>query len=277
MLKESKMEKFMKLFVMMAVLMVGMTVMVQAQSNFKADQLQMVKYSGGGIQGSFEFTSGTTWTESNNQDGTHYFLETQRDDWSVYLKDETRSLTIQIDLHQRSIFVDPFGGGRRKLYSITRTAAKTKRIGIGSQYSFESFNYPGEYIRHQNYLGIKSIVASEPAKQSAIFRVVSGLAGNQCGNSLSVSFELVNLPGYYLRHQNSRIKLNQADGTNLFNNDATFCLRPGLADPKYSSFESSNYPTSYLTHTNGELWMRKGTDNLFKADATFMARAPLSQ
>jgi hypothetical protein len=275
--KTNKMEKYMKSFVTAVFLVIGLTGVVSAQSNFKADQLQMVRYSGGGVDGSFEKTSETSWKESNNQDGTHFFSQTQLDDWSVYLKDEARSITIQIDLHQRSVFVDPFGGGRRKLYSITRSAAKTKRISIGSQYSFESFNYPGEYMRHQNYLGIRSVINSEPAKQSAIFRVVSGLSGNQCGNSLSVSFELVNLPGYYLRHQNSRIKLSQTDGSGLFNNDATFCVRPGLADPKYSSFESSNYPTAYLTHTNGELWLRKGTDNLFKADATFMSRAPLSQ
>lgn len=271
------MKKIVKELLTTTVLIIGMTIMVQAQSNFKADQLQMVKYSGGGIDGSFERTSGTTWKESNNSDGTHYFIETHRDDWSVYLKDEPRSMTIQIDLHLRSIFVDPFGKGRRKLYSITRSEAKTKSVIIGGQYSFESFNYPGEYIRHNNYLGIKSIVNSESAKNSAIFRVVNGLAGNQCGSSLSISFELVNLPGYYLRHQNSRIILSRLDGSVLFNKDATFCNRPGLADSKYNSFESSNFPTFYLTHTNGELWIRQGKDNLFKADATFMARAPLSQ
>ena len=48
------MKRLMKIFAKMTILMISMMVMVQAQSNFKADQLQMVKYSGGGINGSFE-------------------------------------------------------------------------------------------------------------------------------------------------------------------------------------------------------------------------------
>ena len=116
---------FMKILLIMTVLMIGAAVKAQAQSNFKADQLQKAMYSGNGIEGSFENLSGTRWKESNNKGEINYFSETQRDEWSVYLKDESRSIRIQIDLYLKSIFVDPFGAGRRKIYSITSSTAKT--------------------------------------------------------------------------------------------------------------------------------------------------------
>jgi hypothetical protein len=249
--------------------------LITAQSNFKADQLQMVKYSDGRIDGSFEKTIGNNWKETNSKDGTHIFAETNRDDWSVYLKDQSRNITIQIDLHQKSIFVDPFGTERRKIYSITKSVAKTLPLVLGKTYSFESFNFPGEYMRHKEFKGIKSKVNVEEERTAATYLAVKGLVGNKCGSDLSVSFEAINYAGYYLRHQNSRLIISLPETNDLFKNDATFCLRHGLADAKYSSLESVNIKNFFITHINGELWIRKGTDKLFKEDATFLVRFPL--
>ena len=132
-----------------------------------------------------------------------------------------------------------------------------------SSYSFESYNYPGRFIRHRNYLGEITGIRSDLDRKDASFRRVAGLAG-QCS-----SFESVNYPGYYLRHQNYRIKLNRNDGSDLFRKDATFCLKRGLADSRYTSFESYNYPGFYIRHKNFLLYIEKGQGDLFNKDTTF--------
>ncbi len=144
-------------------------------------------------------------------------------------------------------------------------------LSYGGTYSFESFNYPGEYIRHQNGVGEKSRITSDPDRKDASFRMVRGLAGT------CYSLESVNFPGEYLRHQDSRIKLNRDDGTDLFRKDATFCARNGLANAEDVSFETSNYPGFFLTHNNGHLFIERRQDALFAKDATFKIRPALWQ
>ena len=135
-------------------------------------------------------------------------------------------------------------------------------------YSFASYNYPEHFIRHQNYLGEISKISSDLDKKDATFRIVRGLAGT-CN-----SFESVNYPGYYLRHQNYRVKLNKAENNDLFQKDATFCMRDGLADTELISFESYNYPDHYIRHKNYHLYIEKDKGDLFNKDATFKRTTP---
>jgi hypothetical protein len=140
--------------------------------------------------------------------------------------------------------------------------------------SFRSLNYPDRYIRHRLSLGyVDSIVASDKlARNDATFRLVPGLAG-RCR-----SFEAVNYPGYFLRHQNYRVKLAKQTGDPLFKEDATFCVVPGLANSEGRSFESVNFPKHYIRHSNFELWLAKSDGSrLFKQDATFITSPPLTQ
>lgn len=141
-------------------------------------------------------------------------------------------------------------------------------IAFSETYSFESYNYPEHYIRHKNYMGEISEINSNLDKKDATFRVVRGLAG-KCN-----SFESVNYPGHYLRHQNYRIKLHKTDGSDLFQKDATFCIKPGLADAEHRSFESYNYPNHYLRHKNYHLYIEEDHGDLFNRDATFKRRSP---
>jgi hypothetical protein len=89
-----------------------------------------------------------------------------------------------------------------------------------------------------------------------------------------VSIESVNYPGYYLRHQNFRVQLHKSDGSQLFKDDATFKIKPGLADAAWVSLESANYPGHYLRHRNFHLYLEQGADDLFKKDSTFKFIAP---
>ncbi|MBW2363794.1 MAG: AbfB domain-containing protein, partial [Deltaproteobacteria bacterium] len=122
----------------------------------------------------------------------------------------------------------------------------------------------GLFIRHRNYLGELTRISSNLDRQDASFRLVPGLA-----NRNLVSFESVNFPGYYLRHQGFRIKLARGSNNDLFRKDATFKRVPGLANGSMVSFESYNYPGHYIRHRNFNLYLERGNTNLFRQDATF--------
>jgi hypothetical protein len=93
--------------------------------------------------------------------------------------------------------------------------------------------------------------------------------------------ELVSLrvttPGFtnrYLRHQDSLARTDADNGTDLLKQDATFWVRPGLADATCVSFESRNLPGRYLRHANTRIRL-DATDGTpaYAGDATFCARA----
>ncbi|PSB55186.1 mannan-binding lectin [Chamaesiphon polymorphus] len=55
-------------------------------------------------QGSFMALGNGNWKEVNDRGNTIFrFTETGRDDWSVYLFDKSRNVTIQLDLHRKTV------------------------------------------------------------------------------------------------------------------------------------------------------------------------------
>jgi hypothetical protein len=76
----------------------------------------------------------------------------------------------------------------------------------------------------------------------------------------------------YLRHQDGLARTDVIS-SDLGKLDATFHVRPGLADAACYSFESRNFPGQFLRHSNGRI--RKDVNDgaaTFGADATFCAR-----
>ena len=140
--------------------------------------------------------------------------------------------------------------------------------------SFRSWNFPERYIRHRMLLGyLDRVVASDKlARKDATFRLVPGLAG-RC-----ISFESVNYPGHFLRHEHYRVKLAKQVNEQLFREDATFCVVPGLAGSAGRSFESVNFPKHYVRHSDFNLWLAKSDGSpLFRKDATFLISPPLTE
>lgn len=88
-------------------------------------------------------------------------------------------------------------------------------------------------------------------------------------NPSAVSFESVNFPGRYLRHQGFEVVLAPDDGTAGFAADATFTREAGLANASWSSFRSVNYPTRYLRHSGFALRIDPIGTATDRADATF--------
>ncbi|MDD4964623.1 MAG: AbfB domain-containing protein [Gallionella sp.] len=145
------------------------------------------------------------------------------------------------------------------------------RANIGDIVQLKSVNYTDRYVRHRNYMGELTPVASDGDKKDASFITRSGLAG------MGVSFESVNFPGYFLRHQNFEIKLHQREESDLYKKDATFIDERGLAG-KGRSFESVNFPGFYLRHCDFRMFIdnnRHGnaacnpSESVFEADVSF--------
>ncbi len=137
--------------------------------------------------------------------------------------------------------------------------------------------FDNRYIRPREALGYTEVVndsSSQLLKNDATWNIVPGLADSQC-----YSFESVNYPGTYLRHQAFRVKQNAGDGSALFNADATWCAeKKGTGGVKFSSW---NYPGQYLRHFDAELWLAvpggnaaRDADTSFDADTTWAVEAP---
>ena len=138
---------------------------------------------------------------------------------------------------------------------------------VGSVNRISSYNFPAYYIRHLG-VGAQATIASNlsPVEDSQ-WKVVPGLADSSC-----VSFESVNYPGYFLRHRNYLIYLDQNDGSTTFKADATFREVAGLKDSSWKSYQSYNYPSRYLRHQSFLLRIdpiSASSSDLDKQDATF--------
>ncbi|MEV6600248.1 AbfB domain-containing protein [Actinoplanes sp. NPDC051346] len=100
-------------------------------------------------------------------------------------------------------------------------ATFTVRTGFAdtSCYSFESVNYPGQYLRHSGYRLQKSPNDNTPIfHQDATFCAQPPLNGGP-GN---VSLESINYPGYYWRHYAEAVYIATNGGGNTWDNPASY-------------------------------------------------------
>lgn len=125
---------------------------------------------------------------------------------------------------------------------------------VGSSVSLQATTsgYTDRYIAHSGSTVNTQVVSSSSSttlKQQASWTVQTGL-----GNSACYSFESIDTPGSYLRHNNFVLYLNDDDGTKQFSEDATFCPQSGLSGTG-SSIRSWNYPTRYFRHYENSLYI----------------------
>lgn len=143
----------------------------------------------------------------------------------------------------------PLAGWWKSAVSLPVNAYKSLRVTTPG--------FTNRYARHMNSLGYTEVVDAASAallKQDATFKVVTGLGDSSC-----YSLESRNLPGNFLRHSNSRIRLDANDGSALFAQDATFCAQGGL-NGQGVAFQSLNYPNRYIRHYDSALYITSGTE-----------------
>lgn len=87
-------------------------------------------------------------------------------------------------------------------------------------------------------------------------------------------WESSNIAGNFIRHANGRGRIDPNVNPLA---DSQFVMVPGLANSSAVSFRSVNFPTAYLRHRNGEIWLDVSDGSaLFNADATFYKRPGLA-
>lgn len=138
-------------------------------------------------------------------------------------------------------------------------------------FQFQSFNFPDRYIRHQNFLGelTPEVVGQN---RDYLFQLVD--RGHDQHGAKLVSLRSVNFPDRYLRHRDFRLGLEGPSSSEdqLFRQDSTFYLEPGLAnptDPNGISFRSINFPDRYIRHRDFHLWVEPKDSANLALDATF--------
>jgi len=156
-------------------------------------------------------------------------------------------------------------------------------LAAGSEISLQATTAccTGDYVRNRTGATVIAPVTSDSAKQDkgdSTWIVRRGLADNAC-----ISFESRNSPGDFLRHQNFALQLQPFDGTDLNRSDATFCPQPGK-NGKGNSFRSVNYPTKYIRHYEGRIYIAGDGDGtnpwdtttFWADDTTFIVSPPWS-
>lgn len=76
-------------------------------------------------RGSFKKTGPRQWTEYDAQGRAAFnFTETGRDQWSVYLDDQSRNVQLQLDLYRKWVGYGQNGSGKSDLYRITASSPR---------------------------------------------------------------------------------------------------------------------------------------------------------
>jgi len=142
---------------------------------------------------------------------------------------------------------------------------------LGRQWTFVSANHNNYSMRHKGHrMKVETQeVGDEEYIDDIAFNIVPGLCG------MGVTLQSKNFPDHFVRHQNFKIwthTYESKDATFIY--DACWLPREGLSEPgnkRKISFESVNYPKSYIRHSNWLLWLQKEeTSTLYKLDSTFI-------
>ncbi|MCF6472150.1 alpha-N-arabinofuranosidase [Nonomuraea sp. MG754425] len=153
-------------------------------------------------------------------------------------------------------------------------------LGIGGDNSNSSAGTFYEGVMTSGY----PTDATENAVQAGIvaagYTTAARPAGTPAaGASISLRATTACCTGRYVRHQNDQAVTSviTSASSSLDKNDATWIVRAGLAYSACVSFESKNYPGSYLRHSNYRLY-RAANDGsaLFAGDATFCPQTGLN-
>ena len=151
--------------------------------------------------------------------------------------------------------------------SPTTRPAAVADLKVGATVGLAVAATPEYRLRHRDSIGRVDRIgsdASPPERADSQFVVRKGLGRSGC-----LSLESVNLPGYFLRHRNFVLRLEQRDRSELFAQDATFCAAPAQ-NGNALVLDSINYPGwALVVHGDGVIHLDQG------AGTPFVVRAPL--
>jgi hypothetical protein len=157
------------------------------------------------------------------------------------------------------------------------------RTGLSDSacYSFESRNFPGEYLRHDGFRVEREANTGGTFAADATFCAKPGLSGG------ATSFESPSLPGYLMRHRSSEVWMDQNTGGS-FADDATWSVvspwwRSGADLPEGATrsfgVTTAGYTDRYLRHSGSDVRtdvINSGSPETDRQDASFIVRAGLA-
>ena len=119
---------------------------------------------------------------------------------------------------------------------------------------FQSFNFRDRFIRHRSFEGVLSRKQDGGPDANFSFVVVDRGAGR-------ISLRSENFPDRFLRHRDFRIMLEKSAGPadQLFRQDSTFFLEPGLAAANGVSFRSFTSRTVFSVTATSDCSLTHGT------------------
>ncbi len=131
------------------------------------------------------------------------------------------------------------------------------------QFQFESFNVRGHFIRHRNGRG--ELTRKDDPAEDFFFTL------ERRGSQGLVALRSVNFRDRCLRHRDFRVVLEGPSGPQdrLFQQDSSFFLEPGMADPNGFSFRSFNFRDRFLRHRDFHLFVEPEDAPDLAPDATF--------
>ncbi|WP_433064210.1 AbfB domain-containing protein [Dactylosporangium sp. CS-033363] len=107
-------------------------------------------------------------------------------------------------------------GGSSALLKADATYTVRRGLADSSCYSFESVNFPGQFLRHSD-----SRVRNSPDDGSALMRADATFCARPGVGGTGVTFESLNFPDSYLRHFESQVYIANGTGDGGFNRPQT--------------------------------------------------------
>ncbi|PWI13061.1 glycoside hydrolase family 2 [Streptomyces sp. Act143] len=114
-----------------------------------------------------------------------------------------------------AVFTEVVNGGSDALLKNDATWKIVPGLANNTCYSFESRNYPGQYLRHRDYRVYKESGTTDLFRADATFCPVPGANGG-------VRLSAYNFPEQYLRHYNAELWLATPGGTHTYDTPALF-------------------------------------------------------
>ncbi|MFJ6304418.1 AbfB domain-containing protein [Streptomyces althioticus] len=114
-----------------------------------------------------------------------------------------------------AVFTEVVNGGSAALLKADATWRIVPGLADASCYSFESRNYPGEYLRHRDSRVYKEGGSGDLFRADATFCPVRGANGG-------VRLSAYNFPGQYLRHYDAELWLAVPGGSRAYDSPALF-------------------------------------------------------
>lgn len=109
--------------------------------------------------------------------------------------------------------ISPIDSGSSTLDKSDATWYVRRGLADDSCVSFESYNYPGEFLRHSNYQ-----LYRQPDDGSTLFENDATFCPHPGNSGHGTSFQSHNYPDRYLRHYNSTLYIASDGGPNAFDN-----------------------------------------------------------